>query len=149
MFRGTSKLSVDTKGRISIPTRYREGLSMQSDGKVVVTVDRDRCLLIYPLINWEPIEKKLSILPALDNEVRHYQRLILGYASEVNIDKNGRILISKELRDFAGLNRQAILTGQGNKFELWDEGSWTERMDAWINTSHKKELPEELRKLSL
>ncbi len=149
MFRGTSKLLIDAKGRISIPTRYREGLSVQSDSKVVVTVDRDRCLLVYPLINWEPIEKKLSILPALDNEVRHYQRLILGYASEVDIDKSGRVLISKELREFAGLKRQAILTGQGNKFELWDEGSWTERMDAWINTSQKKELPEELRKLSL
>ena len=88
-------------------------------------------------------------MPALDNEVRHYQRLILGYASEVDIDKSGIVLISKELREFAGLKRQAILTGQGNKFELCDEGSWTERMDACINTSQKKELPEELRKLSL
>lgn len=149
MFRGTNKLSIDAKGRISIPTRYREGVLDQSEGRVVITVDRDRCLLIYPFLNWEPIERKLSALPALNNEIRQYQRLILGYASEVEVDKSGRILISKELREFASLQKQAILTGQGNKFELWNEDNWMERMEEWINASEQLDLPDELKKLSL
>ena len=77
------------------------------------------------------------------------QRIMVGYATEVDIDGHGRILLSRELREFAGLDRQAILIGQGNKFELWDEERWNEIRDAWLNTDDDGDLPPELESLSL
>ena len=121
MFRGATKVTLDAKGRFAIPTRYRERLVARCDGQLVVTVDRDYCLLIYPLPDWEEIERKLIRLPSLNKQARRLQRLMVGYASELDLDGHGRILLPRELRDFAVLQRQAILIGQGNKSELWDE----------------------------
>lgn len=77
------------------------------------------------------------------------QRMMLGYATEVEIDGHGRILLSRELRDFAGLDRQAILIGQGHKFELWDEERWNRKRDEWLGTDDDGDLPPELESLSL
>jgi MraZ protein len=132
MFRGASKVTLDAKGRMAIPTRYRARLEERCDNQLVVTVDRDYCLLVYPLPEWEEIERRLVRLPTLNRQARRLQRLMVGYATEVELDGHGRILLSRELREFAGLERQAMLIGQGNRFELWDETRWTERRDAWL-----------------
>ena len=146
MFRGATKVTLDAKGRMAIPTKYRERLAARCDGQLVATVDLDYCLLIYPFPDWEEIERKLVRLPSLNDQTRQLQRLMVGHATEVDMDGHGRILLSRELRDFAGLDRQAMLVGQGNKFELWDEQTWKEKRDSWIKGD---ELPAELATLSL
>ena len=149
MFRGATKITLDAKGRLAIPTRYRERLAARCDGQLIATVDRDHCLLIYPLPDWEEIERKLMRLPSLHKLARQMQRIMVGYATEVDIDGHGRILLSRELRDFAGLDRQAILIGQGNKFELWDEERWNGKRDEWLATDDDGDLPPDLESLSL
>jgi MraZ protein len=149
MLRGVTKVTLDAKGRLAIPTRYREKLSSRCDGQIVVTVDRDYCLLIYPYPDWEEIERKLIRLPSLNKQARRLQRLMVGYATELEWDGNGRILISKELREFAGIERQAILIGQGKKFELWDDQAWNEKRDSWLNMADENDLSGELDTISL
>ena len=142
MFRGPSKLALDDKGRLAIPTRYRESIAARCEGRFVATIDRDPCLLLYPLPDWEDVERRLMRLPANKPAVRAFQRRLVGHAVEVEMDSHGRILISKELREIAGLERQAMLIGQGNKFELWDEGRWSDWMDA--SEGGMAEMPDEL-----
>ena len=149
MFRGATKVTLDAKGRLAIPTRYRDRLAARCEGQLVATVDKDYCLLIYPFPDWEEIERKLVRLPSLNKQARRLQRLMVGHASEIEIDSHGRILLPRELRDFAGLGRQAMLIGQGNKFELWDEESWNEKRDEWLAAEDEADLPAELESLSL
>ena len=149
MFRGATKVTLDAKGRFAIPTRYRERIAARCEGQLVATVDKDYCLLIYPFPDWEEIERKLVRLPSLNKQARRLQRLMVGYATEIEIDGHGRILLPRELREFADLGRQAILLGQGNKFELWDEKSWNEKRDAWLAAEDEADLPAELESLSL
>jgi len=149
VFRGATKVTLDAKGRLAIPTRHRERLAARCEGQLVATVDRDYCLLIYPFPDWEEIERKLVRLPSLNRQARRLQRLMVGYATELEIDGHGRILLPKELREFAGLGRQAILIGQGNKFELWDEESWNAKRDAWLGEEDEADLSAELESLSL
>ena len=149
MFRGATKVTLDAKGRLAIPTGYRERIAMRCDGQLIVTVDKDYCLLIYPFPDWEEIERKLVRLPSLNKKARRLQRLMVGHATEVNLDGHGRILLSRELRDFANLGRQAMLIGQGNKFELWDEDSWNQKRDEWLSDDDETDLPAELESLSL
>lgn len=150
MFRGATKLTLDVKGRIVMPTRHRERLRESSEGRLVVTVDRDQCLLIYPLPEWEQIERKLMALPTLHPQSRRLQRLMVGHATELELDGHGRLLLTAELREFAGLTRFAMLIGQGNRFELWDEARWTERRDFWLKSEESStDLSAELDSLSL
>jgi len=149
VFRGATQITLDAKGRLAIPTRYRERIAARCDGQLVITVDRDYCLLVYPFPDWEDIEQKLIALPSMHKQVRRLQRLMVGYATEIEMDGHGRILVPRELREFAGLDKQAILLGQGNKFELWDEKSWNEKRDAWLNDDDDMDLPSELESLSL
>ena len=131
MFRGANKLTLDTKGRMVMPTRYRERLQERCDGKLVVTVDKDQCLQIYPLPDWEEIERKLMRLPSFDVQARQLQRLMVGHATDLELDSHGRILLPQNLRDFAFLVHDAMLIGQGVRFELWDETRWNERREAY------------------
>ncbi len=151
MFRGATKVTLDAKGRLAIPVRYRERLMTRAEGHLVATVDRDYCLLIYPLPDWEEIERKLTRLPALNKQSRRLQRLMLGHATELDMDSHGRILLTRELREFAGLDRQAMLIGQGNKFELWSEERWSARRDEWLADEDGEQagLPQELETLTL
>jgi MraZ protein len=149
MFRGATKVTLDAKGRLAIPTGYRERIAMRCDGQLIVTIDKDYCLLIYPFPDWEEIERKLVRLPSLNKKARRLQRLMVGHATEVNLDGHGRILLSRELREFANLGRQAMLIGQGNKFELWDEDSWNQKRDEWLADDDETDLPAELESLSL
>ncbi len=148
VFRGATKVTLDAKGRMAIPTRYRERLGARCDGQIVVTVDKDHCLLIYPLPDWEELERKLVRLPSMNKVARNIVRIMVGYATEVDMDASGRILVSRELRDFAALDKQAMLIGQGNKFELWDEQTWNEKRDAWLNEDGDGELPADLESIS-
>ena len=149
MFRGATKVTIDAKGRLAIPTRYRDRLASRSNGQLVVTVDRDYCLLLYPYPDWEEIERKLIRLPSLNKQARRLQRLMVGYATALELDGNGRILLSRELREFAGIERQAILIGQGNKFELWNDEIWNKKRDAWLSDEEDGNLSAELESLSL
>lgn len=132
MFRGVNTLNLDAKGRLAIPTRYREPLHVQCSGELVVTVDPDHCLLLYPLPEWVEIERKLMKLPALDPKVRRMQRLLVGHATDCELDGSGRILLPPPLREFAHLDKRVVLVGQGNKFELWEESAWNERREDWL-----------------
>ena len=133
-----------------MPTRYRERLFERCEGKLVITVDRDQCLLLYPLPDWEEIERKLMRLPTLNEQARRLQRLMVGHASDVELDGHGRVLLPPKLREFAQLERNAILIGQGTRFELWDEQRWDERRDQWLNGEESSvSLPAELSSLSL
>ena len=119
-------------------------------GEVVVTVDPDHCLLVYPLPEWEEIEQKLVRLPSLKPQTRRLQRLLIGHATEAQLDGSGRILLPPPLRTFAGLDKKVVLIGQGNKFELWDEPTWSERCEQWLaEAAEDFELSEELESLSL
>ena len=149
MFRGATKVTLDAKGRMAIPTRYRERIAARCDGQLVATVDLDYCLLIYPSPDWEEIERKLMRLPTFDKQSRRLQRLMVGHATEIEMDGHGRILLSKELREYAQLDRQAMLIGQGSKFELWDDERWKETRDSWIDGDDNADLSAELASLSL
>jgi MraZ protein len=150
MFRGATKITLDDKGRMVMPNRYREQINELAQGKLVVTVDRDQCLLIYPLPEWEQTERKLMNLPSLHPATRRLQRLMVGHATDLPLDGHGRVLLPPELREFAKLGRHGMLIGQGNRFELWDEARWCERRDAWLtNEETPTDLPSELESLSL
>ena len=150
MFRGANKLTLDMKGRLAVPTRYRERLQERCGGNLVVTVDKDQCLLIYPFPDWEDLERKLMKLPSLNPQARRLQRLMVGHATELELDGSGRILLPPSLREYGLLNRDVMLIGQGLRFELWDETRWNERRDEWLaNADSATDLTAELENFSL
>ena len=150
MLRGLNELTLDAKGRLAIPTRYRQELTDSCAGQLVVTVDRDHCLLVYPFPEWEIVEKKIVKLPALNSRVHQLQRLLIGHATEVEMDGSGRVLVPPPLRDYADLDKKVVLLGQGNKFELWDAQRWQDRRQEWLEGGEDEgSLPEELETLSL
>ena len=149
-FRGVSNLSLDAKGRIVLPARYRERLPEICHNQLIVTIDTDQpCLLIYPLPEWELIEEKIEALPSFNSTTRRIQRLLIGHATEVEVDGNGRMLLSNPLREYAKLGKKVVLIGQGKKFELWDEQLWGERMEEWLSDSGSDEMPDALSELTL
>ncbi len=118
MFQGPSAVALDTKGRVSIPTRYREALLRHAQGQLTITKDPDGCLLLYPRPDWEAFRERLQNLPM---DAQRWKRIYLGNATEVEMDSNGRVLVVPELRESANISKEAMLTGQGNHFELWDK----------------------------
>ncbi|WP_409421133.1 division/cell wall cluster transcriptional repressor MraZ [Pseudaeromonas sp. ZJS20] len=129
MLRGAHAIALDGKGRLAIPTKFRDWLREECDGQLVCTIDINHpCLLLYPLPEWEEIEKKLKALSSMQPAERRLQRLLLGYASECELDGNGRVLLSAPLRQHAGLDKQVMLVGQLNKFELWSEARWLQQV---------------------
>ena len=140
MFRGVSILNLDSKGRLAIPVRYRERLQSCCESRLGVTVDRDRCLLIYPEPTWVEIERKLDQLPSFNENARKLQRLYIGHAQEVDMDGQGRVLLPPALRSFASLDKRVALVGQGKKFELWDEETWNDNCVDWLNDTDLSQL---------
>lgn len=136
MFKGISNLNIDTKGRASMPQRYRNDFCIKNKCKLVITADKDKCLLIYTHNNWNTIEKKLSNLPSYNKEARFIQRLVIGHATESEIDSQGRFLIPNPLREYAGIQKKIILLGQGSKFELWSETIWNKKMKSWLESEN-------------
>jgi MraZ protein len=140
---------LDNKGRLAVPTKYRERLQESCAGRLVVTIDLDRCLLVYPLPVWDEVEQKLIQLSSTNRQARGLKRLLLGHAEECALDGQGRILIPAPLREFAQLDKQVVLVGQGNKFELWDEPRWYQLRDQWLaETGHDSDLPAAVESLS-
>lgn len=151
VFRGVQHINMDAKGRLAMPARQREPLLQQCEGQIVVTIDtQTTCLVIYPLPEWERIEQDIQNLPALKPAVKRFQRLMLGYATDVELDGNGRMLLPQPLRDYARLEKKLVLVGQGNKLELWSEDLWlAEREQALQESGPEAELPDELMSLTL
>ena len=156
MFRGITAINIDAKGRMAIPSRYRPALISQVAGSLIVTIDtEDSCLLMYPIDEWEIIEHKLSTLPSFNRKTRRIQRLLIGHATEVDMDKQGRTLIPPLLREYAGIDKVVMLVGQGKKFEIWGEDQWHAGRSAWLQEKHDDDdsdgggAPPELASLSL
>ncbi|AXF77258.1 division/cell wall cluster transcriptional repressor MraZ [Erwinia tracheiphila] len=152
MFRGATLVNLDSKGRLAVPTRYRETLIGESQGQMVCTIDLHQpCLLLYTLPEWEIIERKLARLSSMNPAERRVQRLLLGHASECQMDNAGRLLVANTLRQHASLTKEVMLVGQFNKFELWDEQTWYQQVREDINAeqSTQEPLTERLQDLSL
>ena len=152
MFRGATLVNLDSKGRLSVPTRYRDQLIENAAGQMVCTIDiNSPCLLLYPLPEWEIIEQKLLGLSNFDPLQRTLQRVMLGYATECELDSAGRILISGPLRQHAKLEKSIMLVGQLNKFEIWSEAEWQAQIekDMALGATDSFALSEELKTLSL
>ena len=131
MFRGRSIHTLDAKGRIRIPARFRDILKTRYEDRLVIT-NLDRCLVAYPLQEWEIIEEKLGSLSLVRQDVKAFQRFFISGASECNFDKQGRVLIPQTLRDQASLEREVVLAGMLRSFEIWSKDYW----DQEIKTAH-------------
>ncbi|TNC81589.1 MAG: cell division/cell wall cluster transcriptional repressor MraZ [Oleiphilus sp.] len=147
MFLGSHAINMDAKGRMAIPTKIRESLSSFCDGRIVVTAHtEERCLLVYPESQWQEILPKIESLPSFNKVARRAQRLLIGYATPLEMDGNGRILVPPTLREYAGLEKKLMLVGQGKKFELWSESRWFD----WLDEADGEDaIPEEMQSLSL
>ena len=122
VFRGVTHLSLDAKGRLAVPDR--DALLAQGNGRLVLTADPSRCLLVYPVDAWEPIQARLMALSSFYVNIRSLQRLLVGHADDVEIDGSGRFLVPPALRDYASLDKHVVLVGQGHRFELWGNAQW-------------------------
>lgn len=127
MFRGRSAHTLDAKGRIRIPTRFRDTLKARYDDRLVIT-NLDRCLIAYPLQEWEIIEEKLGSLSLVRQDVKAFQRFFISGATECSFDKQGRILIPQTLREHASLEREVVLAGMLRSFEVWSKDLWDEEI---------------------
>ena len=148
MYRGATLLNLDGKSRLAIPTKYREVLILESSRSVVITAHPHGCLLLYPNSAWEPIQEKIMKFSSIDKKSSGLQRLLVAYAEDVHVDASGRILLSAELRTYAGIDKNLMLVGQGTHFELWSKDSWEEEIKQ-IDINQENELPEELGGFSL
>lgn len=152
MFRGINAISLDSKGRMTMPTRYRDFLQENGGDQLVITIDTDSpCLLLYPLNEWQKIEQKLQALPSFNKAARRIQRLLIGHATEVEIDTSGRVLLPTLLREYATLEKETVLIGQGNKFEIWDKKNWQQHRNEWLaeESDSTTDIPPELQAIAL
>ena len=127
MFRGASSLNLDAKGRLAIPAKHRDALHTQSAGHLVLTAHPHGCLLLYPQVAWEPIQAKMMSLSSFDKRSSALQRLLVGYAEDIEMDAAGRLLVSPVLREFAGLEKNTDKLHRGNTrlfvgYTQWGEG---------------------------
>ena len=151
MLRGINLIQLDKKGRLALPTRHRSALQ-PPDNQLIITINtEEHCLWLYPLDVWEEIEKKIQALPSLHKATQRLQRLLIGHATDIELDSNGRFLIPPLLREYANLEKQVMLVGQGKKFEIWDEAHWQDQRKQWLDAEKNKDgdLPDELASLSL
>lgn len=141
MFRGIHQVSVDVKGRMSLPARLRDDLAQYEDEGVVVTIDPvSRCLLLYPLSEWELIQQKLDKLPTFQPQARRLQRLLVGHATDLEVDKAGRILLPAPLREFARLDKKLTILGQGKKLEIWSQEEWEAQREDYLSQDALEDL---------
>jgi MraZ protein len=123
MFRGRFEHSIDSKGRVSVPSKFREVLSTNYDERLIIT-NFDGCLWAYPSQEWQVIEERVSSLPQFKPEVKALQRVFISAATECPIDKQGRILIPPTLRDYAGISKDLVFVGMTKRIELWSIERW-------------------------
>ncbi len=127
MFRGSFEHSVDSKGRVSVPSKFRDIIADRYDGRLVMAMDFDRCLTVYPLEEWEKLEEKIKTLPMMKKEVKDFMRFFFSSATECELDKQGRILIPPTHRERAGITKNVMLVGIIDKIEIWDAEAWEAR----------------------
>jgi MraZ protein len=127
MFRGRFEHIVDSKGRVSIPARFRELLAEKYDDRLILT-NFDRCLVAYPYEEWRVLEERVGSLSMVKKEVKAFQRFFISGATECPIDKLGRILVPPTLRDYAQLGRNVVFAGMLRKFEIWSKERWLEEI---------------------
>ena len=151
MFRGINPINSDAKGRAALPAKYRGRVTDRCDGHMVLTVHPfDHCLLLYPLTDWEVIESQVNALPnSTSRAARRLQHLMVGYATEIDLDAANRLLLPTMHRDHAELDKRLILVGQGQKFEIWSEARWTSMTEAYLNETVDEDGSVELINLSL
>lgn len=149
MLRGISTINLDTKGRIAIPTRYREELQSCCNGQLIVTVAVNErcvgergCLWLYPLAEWEQLEQTISKLPTLNKMAGKLRRFVIGNATECEMDNQGRLLLPEKLRAFAEMDKKLILLGQLNKFEIWNDTAWLTKEHEWLDSDDREGLEE-------
>lgn len=144
MFTGASNLSIDAKGRMAIPTRYRDALGVN----LVLTADPSGCLLLFAADAWQPFEARVSALPNMNPRIKAMQRMWLGYKSDCEVDGAGRVVLTPEMRDYAKLDRKVQMIGQGDRFELWSERGWQEVIEL-AQRAMREDPPAELAGLSV
>lgn len=151
MFRGINPVTVDAKGRLAVPAKYRDRVTARCEGLMVLTVHPfDRCLLLYPLPDWEVIESQVNALPnSTSRQARRLQHLMVGYATEVELDSANRLLLPAMHREHADLEKRLILVGQGHKFELWSESRWTQMTESYLADAGDDDASDALIHLSL
>ena len=150
MFRGVHNLTVDAKGRVKIPTRHQEQIEKICSGKMVLSIHPDDdCLLLYPLLDWQKLEEKVSLLPSLNVHTKRLKRKLIGHANDCELDKASRILVPIALREYAKLEKKIILSGQGHNFEIWSENAWRKQLSTLDSLSKKEQIPIEVSQLSL
>jgi MraZ protein len=148
VFQGATQVNLDAKGRMAIPTRARDPLTLGGSVKLVLTAHPDGCLLLYPYPAWEPIRQKVMAFPSLDRQASLWKRLLVGFAEELEPDAAGRLLLSPELRDFAHITRAVMFVGQGSHFEIWDLESWNQQLET-LRTGGNPSLPPGMENFSL
>lgn len=151
MFRGASVLSLDAKGRMAIPAKHRQSLLDQCNGQLVLTMYQDPCLFLYPLPEWEIVEKRLSELSTLDDTAQSIRRLMIGHATDVEMDSHGRLLLPPLMRELALLEKDIALIGQGVRFEIWNDRVLSEQRQVWREKAarlDKAQLSPELQALT-
>ena len=122
MFQGASSLALDTKGRLSVPTRYRDVLSATSNSQLTITKHPHGCLMLFPRTEWETFRGRIASMPM---QAQWWKRIFLGNAMDVDMDATGRVLVSPELRAAAGISKDTVLLGMGGHFELWDAATYS------------------------
>lgn len=142
LFRGFNSINLDEKGRMAVPTRYRADLQEFCEGRLVVTIGLDKCLVLFPLPEFEQLQKKLDGLPILDPRVKLLKRLLVGHAADCELDAQGRFLIPEALRSLAGLEKRIALIGQGRVCEIWSEDLWNRSRDEWLDVKNLENLRE-------
>ncbi len=142
MFQGASSLSLDVKGRLSVPTRHRDVLSATAAGQLTITRHPHGCLMLFPRSEWEKFRERVAALPMT---AHWWKRIFLGNAMDVDMDSTGRILISPELRVATHISKETILLGMGSHFELWDKATY----DAQEAQAMQGEMPDVLRDFSI
>jgi MraZ protein len=125
MFRGRYEHTIDSKGRISIPSKFREILTEKYDDRLVIT-NFDHCLVAFPYEEWSVLEHKVNSLSLVKKEAKTFLRFFYSSAIDCMIDKQGRLLIPQTLRDYANLQKDVILVGEGKKIEIWAKERWEE-----------------------
>ena len=151
VFRGINPINLDAKGRVALPAKYRDRVTDRCDGHMVLTVHPfDRCLLLYPLADWEVIESQVNALPnSTSRQARRLQHLMVGYATELDLDAANRLLLPAMHRDHAELDKRLILVGQGQKFEIWSEARWTSMTETYLSETVDDDASDDLINLSL
>lgn len=133
MFRGITPINLDAKGRLALPTRYRDSVEERCQSKMVLTVDhRERCLLLYPEPDWARVEAQINDLPNTSRVARRLQHMLVGHATDLEVDGAGRILLPVIHRDHAGLEKKVVMLGQGHRFEIWGETLWQAKSEAYL-----------------